>query len=54
MSRREARSTGPRALGLSGVRRDKGIRTSMSAKDGIHAGDLLNVTSPHRGQITPG
>ena len=29
-------------LGLSGVRRDKGIRTTIPAKDGIRAGDLLN------------
>ncbi|MCX7523471.1 IS3 family transposase [Microbacterium sp. STN6] len=31
-----------RSLGLSGVRRDKGIRTTIPAKDGIRAGDLLN------------
>ena len=31
-----------RALGLSGTRRDKGIRTTIPAKDGIRAGDLLN------------
>jgi transposase InsO family protein len=31
-----------RALGLAGVRRDKGIRTTIPAKDGIRAGDLLN------------
>ena len=31
-----------RALGLSGIRRDKGIRTTIPAKDGIRAGDLLN------------
>ena len=31
-----------RALGLSGVRRDKGIRTTIPTKDGIRAGDLLN------------
>ena len=30
------------ALGLEGVRRDKGIRTTIPAKDGIRAGDLLN------------
>ncbi|MBC7593768.1 MAG: IS3 family transposase [Kineosporiaceae bacterium] len=30
------------ALGLSGIRRDKGIRTTIPAKDGIRAGDLLN------------
>lgn len=29
-------------LGLSGVRRDKGIRTTIPAKDGHRAGDLLN------------
>jgi transposase InsO family protein len=31
-----------RALGLAGIRRDKGIRTTIPAKDGIRAGDLLN------------
>jgi transposase InsO family protein len=31
-----------RVLGLVGVRRDKVIRTTMPAKDGIRAGDLLN------------
>ena len=31
-----------RVLGLSGVRRDKGIRTTIPGKDGIRAGDLLN------------
>ncbi len=31
-----------RALGLVGVRRDKGVRTTIQAKDGIRAGDLLN------------
>lgn len=31
-----------RSLGLSGIRRDKGVRTTISAKDGIRAGDLLN------------
>lgn len=31
-----------RALGLSGIRRDKGTRTTVPAKDGIRAGDLLN------------
>jgi len=29
-------------LGLSGIRRDKGIRTTIPAKDGHRAGDLLN------------
>lgn len=31
-----------RALGLSGIRRCKGIRTTIPAKDGTRAGDLLN------------
>ena len=31
-----------RALGLSGIRRSKGIRTTIPAKDGIRAGDLLD------------
>ena len=31
-----------RVLGLSGVRRDKGVRTTIPGKDGIRAGDLLN------------
>ena len=31
-----------RTLGLSGVRRAKGIRTTIPAKDGKRAGDLLN------------
>jgi transposase InsO family protein len=31
-----------RALGLSGIRRDKGVRTTIPSKDGIRAGDLLN------------
>ncbi len=30
------------SLGLSGVRRDKGVRTTIPAKDGVRAGDLLN------------
>lgn len=29
-------------LGLPGVRRDKGVRTTIPAKDGTRAGDLLN------------
>lgn len=44
-----------RMLGLSGIRRDKTIRTTIPAKDGIRAGDLLNRdfpplrgTCPHR------
>ena len=31
-----------RALGLSGIRRDNGVRTTIPAKDGVRAGDLLN------------
>ena len=31
-----------RTLGLSGIRRSKGIRTTIPAKDGKRAGDLLN------------
>ncbi len=31
-----------RSLGLAGVRRDKGIRTTIPAKDGKRAGDLLD------------
>jgi transposase InsO family protein len=31
-----------RALGLSGVRRDNGIRTTIPVKDGSRAGDLLD------------
>ena len=31
-----------RTLGLTGVRRDKGVRTTIPAKDGIRAGDLLD------------
>ena len=31
-----------RTLGLSGVRRDKGVRTTIPAKDGTRAGDLLD------------
>ena len=31
-----------RILGLSGVRRDKGVRTTIPAKDGKRAGDLLD------------
>lgn len=30
------------ALGLSGIRRDKGVRTTIPAKDGKRAGDLLD------------
>jgi transposase InsO family protein len=31
-----------RSLGLAGIRRDQGVRTTIPAKDGIRAGDLLN------------
>ena len=31
-----------KALGLKGVRRDKGVRTTIQAKDGHRAGDLLD------------
>ena len=45
-----------RALGLSGVRRDKGIRTTIPAKDGARAGDLLDrdftATAPNRTWVT--
>lgn len=47
---------GMRALGLSGVRRDKGIRTTIPAKDGKRAGDLLDrdftAPSPNRVWVT--
>jgi putative transposase len=37
-----------KALRLNGVRRDKGVRTTIPAKDGHRAGDLLdrNFTAP--------
>lgn len=45
-----------RLLGLSGVRRTKGIRTTIQAKDGIRAGDLLNrdftAPAPNRVWVT--
>jgi putative transposase len=46
---RGAVDRGMRALGLSGIRRDKGVRTTIPGKDGIRAGDLLNrdFTAPH-------
>jgi len=41
-----------RTLGLQGIRRSKGIRTTIPAKDGIRAGDLLNrvftASAPNR------
>ena len=42
-----------RTLGLSGVRRDKGIRTTIPAKDGIRSGDLLDFEL-HRAGTEPG
>lgn len=45
-----------RTLGLSGVRRDKGIRTTIPAKDGTLAGDLLDrdftAAAPNRAWVT--
>ena len=45
-----------RALGLSGVRRDKSIRTTILAKDGKRAGDLLDrdftAPAPNRVWVT--
>ncbi len=45
-----------RTLGLAGVRRDKGIRTTIPAKDGTRAGDLLNrdftAAAPNRTWVT--
>ena len=45
-----------RALGLSGVRRDKSIRTTIPAKDGKRAGDLLDrdftAPAPNRVWVT--
>jgi transposase InsO family protein len=45
-----------RALGLSGVRRDKGVRTTIPAKDGKRAGDLLDrdftAPAPNRVWVT--
>ena len=38
----EVRDRAMRALGLAGVRRAKGIRTTIPAADGRRAGDLLN------------
>jgi putative transposase len=47
---------GMRLLGLSGVRRGKGIRTTIQAKDGKRAGDLLNrdftAPAPNRVWVT--
>jgi len=45
-----------RTLGLVGVRRDKGTRTTIPAKDGVRAGDLLDrdftATAPNRTWVT--
>jgi transposase InsO family protein len=45
-----------RSLGLSGIRRDKGIRTTIQAKDGKRAGDLLDrdftAGAPNRVWVT--
>jgi transposase InsO family protein len=45
-----------RLLGLSGVRRDKHVRTTIPAKDGIRAGDLLDrdftAAAPNRVWVT--
>ncbi len=45
-----------RTLGLSGVRRDKGVRTTIPAKDGKRAGDLLDrdftAAAPNRVWVT--
>jgi len=48
--------SGDARSGLSGVRRDKGIRTTIPAKDGIRAGDLLNrdFTAPRSRPIGQG
>ena len=47
---------GMRLLGLSGIRRSKGIRTTIQAKDGKRAGDLLNrdftAAAPNRVWVT--
>ncbi len=42
-----------KALGLNGVRRDKGVRTTIPAKDGHRAGDLLNrdFTAPAANRV---
>ena len=45
-----------RGLGLAGVRRDKGTRTTIPARDGIRAGDLLDrqftAEAPNRVWVT--
>ena len=45
-----------RIIGLAGVRRDKGLRTTIPAKDGTRAGDLLDrmfsADAPNRMWVT--
>jgi putative transposase len=45
-----------KALGLNGIRRSKGIRTTIPAAEGIRAGDLLNrqfrAEEPNRVWVT--
>ena len=45
-----------RTLGLAGVRRDKHVRTTIPAKDGVRAGDLLDrqfsAVAPNRTWVT--
>ena len=45
-----------KTLGLVGVRRDKGVRTTIPGKDGIRAGDLLDrnftAVAPNRTWVT--
>jgi transposase InsO family protein len=45
-----------RALGLAGVRRDKGVRTTIGAKDGKRAGDLpgrdFTAPAPNHAWVT--
>ena len=42
-----------RTLGLSGVRRDKGVRTTIPTKDGTRAGDLLDRDCQRRPKTDP-
>lgn len=50
-----------RALGLEGIRRDKGVRTTIPAKEGIPSGDFtaltlssFHVTPAHTGPSSEG
>jgi putative transposase len=47
---------GMKTLGHKGIRRSKGVRTTIPAKDGIRAGDLLNrnftAPAPNRVWVT--